>query len=142
MFVLLNDTHKRFMLHIGGRLNVKKTWDATVDDLTDQNESMEEAIKARRTGFVIIFLVSGIGLLVLNALLPHLSKGIFSYLVPVGPVFIVMAAYFLLFSEDQWDLHWPIPLRLILFLILAFGLAIANMWATENGWYSVIFKSG
>ena len=108
-------------------------------DYDDQTESTEEAIKARRTGVVIIFLVTGIGLYVLNAWLLLSRGGYFPLLALLGPAFIVMAAYYLIFSEDPWELPRPIPLRLILFLILAFGLGIANWWASKNGWYFLMF---
>jgi hypothetical protein len=111
-------------------------------DYDDQTESTEESIKARRTGVVLIFLVIGIGLLVLNAWLLLSSGGYFPFLALLGPALVVMGVYYVIFSEDPWELPSPISLRLILFLILAFGLGIANWWASENGWYFLLFYSG
>jgi len=105
----------------------------------DQTEDTEEAIKARRIGVVIIFLVTGIGLFVLNAWLLLSRGGYFPFLATLGPALIVIAAYYLMFSEDPWELPRPIPLRFILLLILAFGLGFANWWASENGWYFLLF---
>ena len=87
----------------------------------------------------MFFLVIGIGLFVLNAWLPLSRGGYLSLLALLGPVFIVMAAYYIIFPEDPWELPRPVPLRLILFLILAFGLGLTNLWATDNGWYFLMF---
>ena len=111
-------------------------------DYDDKTESTEEAAKARRTGVIRIFLVTGIGFFVLNAWLLLSRGGYFPFLAIIGPALAVMGVYYLIYSEDPWELPSPLSLRLILFLILAFGLGIANWWASENGWYFRLFYSG
>jgi hypothetical protein len=111
-------------------------------DYDDQTENSEEAIMSRRKGVVIIFLLTGIGVFVLNAWLLLSRGGYFPFLSLLGPALIVMGAYYLIFSEDPWELPRPISLRFILFLILAIGLGIANWLASENGWYFMLFYSG
>lgn len=101
----------------------------------DQAEDSEEAIQARRKGVVVISLVSGIALMIVNVLMLRPSMSYFPMLAMLGPALIVIAGYYLILPEDPWELPKPIPFRLILMLILAFGLGAANWWASENGWY-------
>jgi hypothetical protein len=81
-------------------------------DYDDQTDSTEDAAKARRTGVVIIFLVTGIGLFILNAWLLLSRGGYFPFLALLGPALMVMGAYYLIFSEDPWELPSPISVRL------------------------------
>jgi len=111
-------------------------------DFEDQTEDQEEAIQARRKGVSIFYLVAGAVLLVVNIWMLLSLGRYFPFLAILGPALIVMAVYYMVFSEDPWGLPKPIPFRLILMFILAFGLGIANWWATKSGWYFYMFWSG
>ena len=111
-------------------------------DFEDQTEDQEEAIQARRMGVSIFYLVAGASLLVVNIWMLLSLGRYFPFLAVLGPALIVMAVYYMVFSEDPWDLPKPIPFRLILMFILAFGLGLANWWVTKSGLYFFLFWSG
>ncbi len=111
-------------------------------DYEDQTENKEEAIEARRKGVTIFYLVLGPILLVVNIWMLLSLGRYFPFLAIIGPALIVISVYYMVFSEDPWDLPKPIPFRLILMFIIAFGLGLANWWATENGLYFFLFWSG
>ena len=111
-------------------------------DFEDQTEDQEEAIQARRKGVSVFYLVAGAVLLVVNIWMLLSLGRFFPFLAIIGPALIVMAVYYMVFSEDPWDLPKPIPFRLILMFILAFTLGIANWLATKSGFYFYLFWPG
>jgi hypothetical protein len=102
----------------------------------------DEAIRTRRIGVVVIMLLIGIGSLWLNGRMLLSSGGYFPFLSLLGPALLVISGYYAIFPDDPWKIPKPIPFRIIAMLILAFGLGIANLWATENGLYYLLFSSG
>jgi len=72
-----------------------------------------------------------------------LSSGrYYPFLALLGPASLVISAYYAIFPDDPWRLPKPMPPRMIVMFILAFGLAIANWWASENGYYFLLLRSG
>ena len=112
---------------------------------SDKEESARvtpEAVKVRRIGVVAIFTIAGLICLWLNWRSVTTSGFYFPELAMLGPAALVVAAYYAMFPDDPWVLPKPFPIRLIIMLVLAFALGLANWYATENGLYGLIFMSG
>lgn len=93
------------------------------------------AVKTRRVVVVVIFSIAGIICLGFNWWSVN-TQGFYSpELAMLGPAVLVAAAYYAIFPDDPWVLPKPFPIRLIIMLVLAIGLGLANWYAIENGIY-------
>ena len=108
----------------------------------DPTVASEEAIRARRRGVVVMMLLAGVGCLWMNGRILLSSGRYYPFLALLGPASLVISAYYAIFPDDPWRLPKPMPPRMIVMFILAFGLAIANWWASENGYYFLLLRSG
>jgi hypothetical protein len=108
----------------------------------DPTKISDEAIRSRRIGVVAITLLFGIVLSWVNARIVVSNGRFYPELAMLGPVLLVIAGYYASNLDDPWVLPKPIPFRMIVMIILAIVLGIANLWASENGLYFLLFGSG
>ncbi len=108
----------------------------------DPTKISEDATRSRRIVVVAITLIFGVGLSWMNARMVLSSGRYYPELAMLGPMLLVIAGYYVSNSDDPWVLPKPIPVRMIAMIILAFVLGIANLWASDNGLYFILFGSG
>ena len=108
----------------------------------DPSKPTAEAVRTRRVGVVVVTLLAGVACIWINARIVLSSGEYYPYLAMLGPAALVLSGYYALSSDDPWVMPKPMPIRMIAMLLLAFGLGIANWWATHNGLYQLLFPSG